>query len=119
MGISLCDLRLDKFFRYDTKSRNNKGKVDKLDSIKIKNFFCFKVPYEESEKTIYLEEKTIYLGEWKKILTDHISDKILVSRIYIELIQINIEKTNNPILKWVKDLSRYFSKEHSEWPISP
>ena len=50
-------------------------------------------------------------SEWEKIIANETTDKGLISKIYKQLIQLNIRKTNNPIKKWEKDLNRYFSKE--------
>ena len=78
-------------------------KVNKWDLIKLK-IFC-------TAKEIIKKVKR-QSSEWEKITANETADKGLISKIYKQLIQLNARKTNNPIKKFEKDLSKHFFKEN-------
>lgn len=45
------------------------------------------------------------------MLANHISNKGLLSRIYKVLSNLNSKKSSNPIRKWAKDMSKYFTEK--------
>jgi hypothetical protein len=49
--------------------------------------------------------------EWEKIFASYISEKGLITRIYMELKKLNSPKINEPFKKWATELKKSFSKE--------
>ena len=72
------------------------------DFIKIKSFCAAKETVNKTKR-----QPT----EWEKIFANDLSDKGLISKIHKELIKFNSKETNNPIMKWAKDMNRNFTKE--------
>ena len=79
-----------------------KTKINKWYLIKLKSF-CIR------KETINKVKRQP--SEWEKITANETTGKKLISKIYKQLRQLNIRKTNNPIKKWAKELNRNFSKE--------
>ena len=103
IGRTLNDINQSKIL-YDSPPRvmKIKTKVNKWDVIKLK-IFC------TAKETI--SKMKIQSSGWEKTIARETTDKGLIYKIYKQLIQLNVRKTNNPIKKWGKDLSRHFSKE--------
>ena len=79
-----------------------KTKINKWDLMKLQNFCTAKETINKMKRQP---------SEWEKIFSNKSTDKGLISKIYKQLIQLNIKETNNPIQKRAEDLNRHFSKE--------
>ena len=84
------------------KAKEIKAKINKWDLIKLKNFCTAKVTINKTKR-----QPT----EWEKIFANDMTDNKLTPKIYKQLIQLNIKKTNNLIKKWAEGLNKHFSKE--------
>ena len=104
IGRTLFDINHSKiFFDLPSTEMEIKTKINKCDLMKLK-IFC-----KAKETTNKMERQP---SEWEKIFANESMYKELISKIYKQLMQLNIKKTNNPNQKWAEDLYRHFSKEH-------
>ena len=84
IGRTLDDINQSKIL-YDPPSRVTeiKTKVNKWDLIKLKSFCTAKGTVSKVKRQ---------LSEWQKIIANEITDRGLISKIYKQLIQLNIRK---------------------------
>ena len=79
-----------------------KTKINKWDLMKLQSFCTAKETINNTKRQP---------SEWEKIFANELTGKGLISKIYKQLIQLNIKETNSPIQKWAEDLNRHFSNE--------
>ena len=67
------------------------------------------------EKSLCIAMETINkmnrCTDWEKLFVNDVTDKVLVSKIYKQLMMLNSIKTNNTMNKQAEDLNRHFSKD--------
>jgi len=87
------------------KAPSIKGKIDKLDLIKIKDFCSLKLPLKRMKRQA---------TDWENIFANHVPNKGLVFRIYKELSELDSTKKKNLTRKWTKYMNIHFTKEDTE-----
>ena len=96
IGRTLYDINHSKILS-DTPPRvmEIKTKINKWNLMKLKSFCTAK-------KTI--NKTKTQPSEWEKTFANEATDKGLISKIYKQLMQLNIKQTKNPIQKWAEDI---------------
>ena len=103
IGRTLYDINHSKIlFDPTPREMELKTKINTWDLMKLQSFCTAKETINKTKRQP---------SEWEKIFSNEATDKGLTSKIYKQLMDFNIKKTNNPIQKWADYLNRHFSKE--------
>ena len=103
IGRTLYDINRSKIlFDLPPREMEIKTKINIWDLMKLQSFCTTKETINKIKRQP---------SAWENIFANEATDKGLTSKIYKQLMQLNIRKTNNTIQKWAEDLNRYFSKE--------
>ena len=87
---TLSDINHNIFFDPSPRVMKIKQKINKWHLIKLKSFCTAKETINKTKR-----QHT----DWEKIFANETTDKRLISKIYKQLMGLNITKTNNPIKK--------------------
>ena len=102
IGRTLFDINHSKILFDLPRVMEIKKIINKWDLMKLQSFCTAKETINKMKRQP---------SEWEKIFANESMDNGLISKIYKQIKQLNIKKTNNPIQKWAEDLNRHFSKE--------
>ena len=97
----LSDINHSKIF-FDPRIIEIKTKIKKWNLIKLESLCTAKDTIKKIRRQT---------SEWEKVIANEATDEGLTSKIYKQLIQLNIRKTNSPIKKWAEDQNRHFSRD--------
>ena len=94
IGRALHDINHSKIlFDPPPREMEIKTKITKWDLMKLKSFCTAKETISKTKRQP---------SEWEKIFANESMEKGLISKIYKQLMQLNIKKTNHPIQKWAE-----------------
>ena len=89
IGSKISDILYSNIFAdISTRARETKGRINKWEYIKLKSFCTAKETINKMKRQP---------REWENIFVNDISDKGLISKIYILPMQLNSKKTTNPV----------------------
>ena len=89
LGRTLYDINHSRIiFDSPPRKMETKTKINKWDLMKLKTFCTGKETINKMKREP---------SEWEKIFANEATDKGLISKIYKQLMQLDIKKTNNPI----------------------
>ena len=92
IGRTLHDINHNKIlFDPTPREMEIKTKINKWDLMKLKRFCTAKDTINKMKRQP---------SEWEKIFANEATDEGIISKIYKQLMQLNIKRTNNPIQKW-------------------